>query len=438
MKRRAELLGGAVLLSLIAGCAGAPSGAGMPGAGAPEDTSHKKTALELLRSSEGEQVWGTGWAVAISGDGSEYVLTRPYIRDPMAGDYGNASIYAGNREVHDHALILEDERLATGLYGYSAAVSPDKSLVLLGAPGYAPKAPGAVYFYGRPAEGWKDAKTDPFLFSIPGAPGAGFGSALALSGASGTTVVVGAPSEGIGGQAVCFFRPPKGWAEPKSGLQAKTLGIGNPRPGDRFGVSVAISRDDGIIVVGAPGRDGGKGAVYVFRKPKAGWMEVTDLIPIQLPEGAAGDRFGEAVAISDNGKLIVVGAPGADGGVGSVRVIRTDSLDGGKLTLERLAVNTEHRGFGIAVDVSTDGSIIAVGSLGTELRGAVRAYRSESRTWSDGILLGEWIQRVDLPAAERSLFGFSLDLSDAGDLLLIGKPGFDKGRGGHELLDLTR
>jgi FG-GAP repeat len=86
-------------------------------------------------------------------------------------------------------------------------------------------------------------------------------------------------------------------------------------PGDRLGAAVAIGdvNGDGCadIVAGAPGM-GGSGAVLVLRGSPAGVATV----PVVLPGGAPGDRFGTAVALAArlDGEVddLWIGAPGAD------------------------------------------------------------------------------------------------------------------------------
>ncbi len=77
-----------------------------------------------------------------------------------------------------------------------------------------------------------------------------------------------------------------------------------------FGAAVSVR--DGVLLVGAPDADDGRGAAYVFvRDPNANedaWGTPVDRL---VPADDLGrfDRFGEAVAIDDD-RTILVGAPG--------------------------------------------------------------------------------------------------------------------------------
>ncbi len=87
--------------------------------------------------------------------------------------------------------------------------------------------------------------------------------------------------------------------------------------GDRFGISVAISGD--TAVVGAFQDDGNRGSAYVFVRPGGGWPgALNEDAKLTASDGAAGDRFGDSVAIS--GDTAVVGASSDDGNRGSTYV----------------------------------------------------------------------------------------------------------------------
>jgi hypothetical protein len=72
-------------------------------------------------------------------------------------------------------------------------------------------------------------------------------------------------------------------------------------PKDGFGSSVAMSGD--TAVVGAPGRNGSRGAAYVFVRNGATWLQQAELT---AADGAASDAFGASVATS--GGTVIVGA----------------------------------------------------------------------------------------------------------------------------------
>ncbi|MFF2494874.1 FG-GAP repeat protein [Agromyces sp. NPDC058064] len=149
-----------------------------------------------------------------------------------------------------------------------------------------------------------------------------FGSAVAVSG---DRVVAGAPNgdaDEIDFGAVYVYEADGsgGWAERK-------LTASDGAAGDQFGNAVAVSGDR--IVVGAPSDDDrgtGSGSVYVFEADGSGeWAEHK----LTASDGESNDWFGHAVAVS--GDRIVVGAPFDDDGAsgsGSVYVFEPDGSGG--------------------------------------------------------------------------------------------------------------
>jgi len=148
-----------------------------------------------------------------------------------------------------------------------------------------------------------------------------FGHSVAISG---TRAVVGAPSDDTGGtdtggahvydfDAAMPMRP------------AVTLRTASLMPGDRFGISVAMSGTR--VVVGAAGNDSGArdtGSAYVYDLAR-----VTPTVPLAVlnnPAPAINDAFGWAVSISDN--WLVVGAPVDDTGAGQAGGVYVYDLAG--------------------------------------------------------------------------------------------------------------
>ena len=97
-------------------------------------------------------------------------------------------------------------------------------------------------------------------------------------------------------------------------LQKGKLSASDGKWNSLFGNSVSVSHDGTLISVGAPQSEVGKnvsqGAVYVFTKPTKGWLATSQFTAkLTTSDGNAGDLFGESVAISADGKTIVIGAP---------------------------------------------------------------------------------------------------------------------------------
>lgn len=88
--------------------------------------------------------------------------------------------------------------------------------------------------------------------------------------------------------------------------QQKSMGT-DPATGDLFGSSVALSGDGNDALIGAPGANGGRGAIFYFTLGVAGWSLVQELTSSDAVEG---DRFGCSISLSPDGSTVVVGADG--------------------------------------------------------------------------------------------------------------------------------
>ena len=141
------------------------------------------------------------------------------------------------------------------------------------------------------------------IFSTPRGVGAQFGNAVAVSG---DTMVIGARHDSTtasqAGAALVYVRNGSNWTQ-----QAKLL-ANDGALGDKFGYAVAVSEN--TIVVGAYNDDGtfaDTGAAYVFTRSGTTWTQQQKLT---AGDGTASDEFGNAVAIQ--GDTIAVGAHFAD------------------------------------------------------------------------------------------------------------------------------
>ena len=394
---------------------GGASGEGAFPAGSPEDV-----AFQRLQKSGKDG--GVGLSVAASGDGSVWLRSSPYTLLPGGKDFiGMAALFESGKE--KASALFFDENSANLLFGASCALSPDGSLAVFGAPETSPGGTGYIFGYLRHPDG-----SYPLWFRIP-AQGKGWlwGMDVDVSGGGGKTVVIGAPGEDGHGRVHYFLAPEGGWPEADdSNIRKGYLGAGGAQPGDEFGRSVAVSKDDSTIIVGSPGKNGGQGIVYLFTKPAEGWLHTRDLVPLDLAD-AQGDRFGQSVAVSGDGAVIAAGAPGAADGAGGVYII-TIPKDGGEPKFVFFPAEND-RGMGISVDVSADGKTVAAGGYGREYSGTLKVYRSESGNWDDSKQIADWFGDPAKPEQKGAMLGYSFELVDDGSKLFGGIPFYKDGGG---------
>lgn len=143
----------------------------------------------------------------------------------------------------------------------------------------------------------------------------------------------------------------------------------DPEDYAEFATALALSRDGRVMVVGAPrqnvGGNNDQGQVYVFRRQADdSWNEVQKLT---APDGAAEDHFGTAVAIANAPDYtIVVGAPDFDDTIGAAYAFPYNGTNWNVGV--NLSITDPNGGFsnfrGEAVAISIDGSTIFVGAPG--------------------------------------------------------------------------
>jgi hypothetical protein len=135
------------------------------------------------------------------------------------------------------------------------------------------------------------------------ATGDNFGTAVALDG---DTALVGAPSHTVGshteqGAAYVFTLSGTTWT------WRATLTASDGAAIDDFGAAVALSGDTALV--GAPfhkvGSNTYQGAAYVFTRSGTSWSQQGG--DLTASDGAAGDQFGDSVALS--GDTALVGVP---------------------------------------------------------------------------------------------------------------------------------
>ncbi|WP_435105690.1 FG-GAP repeat protein [Arhodomonas sp. AD133] len=267
---------------------------------------------------------------------------------------------------------------------------------------------GVVYLFDGTADG---AEPVAMLQATDGELADGFGAAVAVSD---DAVLVGAPgvllSELNEGAAYLFERDGDAWSQVAK-LRRETVG-----KNDMTGVAVAL--DDGVAVVGSPGADAAgtdSGVALIYERGESAWTKVATLTP-----EAAGERFGSAVA-ADRDRILV----GASGNVrtkettGSAYVFERG--DNGWQQAARLTPSdgAGGDGFGDAVALTGDRALVGAhfADLGGSDEGAAYVFEQADGRWNE-------VAKLTAPKpADRDQFGHAVAL--AGGVALVGAPRFD-------------
>jgi len=384
-------------------------------------------------------------------DPSPYLVVGAYGDDVDAGNSGAAFVWrrSGAAWVQE-AKLKAPVPTPNAAFGWSVSAFrresqpqpslPERSFIAAGAYRHAEgtqPASGAVFLFARnantPIGQWPLART---VRRANAPAGELFGYSVALTRINidaAETLVVGAPKvSGTGRVFVYRVLTDDNLALPGP----RTLAFPNATANTDFGWSVAIdplvpdpntpadpALRRAIIAAGAPGYSNGIGRVRLFERN----LGATSIFPASgttiAPPGSdasAGMRFGEAVAISDN--LVAVGAPGRNGGRGSVYVFRRTGFTSSvgvwlfaqKLEIGSSAVEGDRFGASVALETEPDGTVtLVVGAprrdvstaLGVQAdAGSIFVYRRLPSATSF-TLVGE---RAAFDARRGDEFGFSL------------------------------
>ncbi len=285
--------------------------------------------------------------------------------------------------------------------GYGSAVAMGDGVAFVSQPGN-DYAPGFVYMYRTAGGQWAPAGR---LAAPDSARADGFGSAVALDG---STLMVSSSTNGNNRGKVYVFSG--------SGTQWKSAQeLTITADSGRFGQSIMLAGN--MAAISAPALDGGKGAVYLFKRSGSQWTRDT---MIQPSDAEARSGFGSSVAMQ--GDLMVIGAVGADSGVGTAYVYRKAGTGWTQEAKLRLPGLDGRAGMGSSVAIK-DGDVYVGIPQGFGFTGAVAIFTHDTarKRWTSR----ERLQAFD--AAGGSRFGSSIAF--VGNEIWVSAPGAGRGMG---------
>lgn len=285
-------------------------------------------------------------------------------------------------------------------FAWSIDMTSDGNIMLVGAYN-SNYASGNVYEFQRVNNVWAQTQSLPLdVFTEF------FGYSVAVSG-DGLTAVVGSPNSDA---AHCYAKISGNW------LYRQQLTGQDTSMGDKFGLSVTVSGDGKTLAVGARGHNNGQGAVYVYLRSNDVWTFQAKLVPTDIADN---NYFGACVALSYNGNTLAVGAYGKSLSTGAVLIwTRTDGVWGGQ---QEFSSNDPVSGslFGYSVALSSNGSVCVVGAPGkNSMVGAGYVYVYSNGVWTQK----QKLVRTTSGTAEidKARFGSSVSVSDDGEVVVVG------------------
>ena len=366
----------------------------------------KQKVHQLMRPNERGEF---GAAMALSRDGSTLAIGAPDADAVDAINGGQVHIFV--LKLHDRRWELQATLQATPgtaepgeAFGSAVALSDDGNTLAVGdtednGPSNNPalKGSGAVSLFERVGTIWtrKRVLRDTQLIA-----NAHYGASVALTG-DGRKLVVGAPDKAIAGVArvgtVNVWTRSDGWGSDQPAPTRVVLSLPNdvlgPPNEARFGEDVKISSGGLDLAVATPGRLLGingaivrTGAVYVY-------TAIMDYYPWSVQARLNPSRpmgYAKAIALSQNGRALVVGAPEDSGPIqgteseGSVYIYRRDSNTSWFATLIKAPTTYQYARFGSSVSIEPQGNAVAVGapsdSSDADFAGAVYLFSAISPT----------------------------------------------------------
>lgn len=370
-----------------------------------------------------------GYGVSMSDDGRRLAIGGRY-NDTDGFRRGCVRIYEWQPQLDYTGNLVPDQwyQYYPTIYGEGAGdeagwdvhMSADGKRVFVGGPYNDDAGSDAGHFraYSVPYLFW-ELRGESFDLPLKNAP-ANTASPLALS-SDGLRLACGLPeNEEIGGvdsgtvEVYEYDAVTAVWSQ-----MGSTFGGGLH---DRLGDAVDLSGDGSILAIGVSGWDvsSDEGAVRVYEWNGSVWNQLgSDIVG-----AASGDRFGKAVALSEDGTRLLVGAPSNDDGGTDAGQVQVYDWNGSVWSqvgsdLNGQATNTGWE-FGEVVDIAGDGLSFVVGAPlygayigGLQFRyGAAFIYK-----WSGS----DWVQVGDEIVGNSSVrsFGEAVSIADSGTRIAL-------------------
>lgn len=288
--------------------------------------------------------------------------------------------------------------------GASTAISGDGNYAVIAGSNHTVSGKvnvGVIYVYKRTGANWEYSAE----LTIAGAPAENqLGWDCALSYDGGVLVSRAYGSTGSGDVYV-FKRIGNSWSQVRISTGTKTYA-------DQ---SVAISSDGNTIAVSNTLHNVDQGCVDIYSWSGLAWIKTTTLIPT---DPSSNSFFGKGVAISGNGKIVIVGHGGA-----VKKAVYVFELVGSTWSQKAKLIPSDATGmlkFGFSLSVSMDGSVIVAGDYevtidGIANSGKVHIFRFNNTTWIQTHVLTK-------PLSETgTYYGYNAKISGDGGTISVGQ-----------------
>ncbi len=305
-----------------------------------------------------------GASVALSSDGDTAIIGGP--GDNRGTGAAWAFTRSGSTWIQQGPKLTADDASGAALEGSSVALSADGSTALSG--GYGDDGfRGAGWVFTRSGASWR--QQGPKLVgagAIGGFDDQGWSAALSSDGG---TALIGGPGDNSGAGAAWVFTRSSGstWSQ-----QAKLV-VGG-RAGAAAGSSVSLSGDGSTALIGGPNDNNQVGAAWVFTRGSGStWSQQATL---NGADASGASYEGVSVALSSDGNMALLGGPGDNHGTGAMWQFDRDAsgqwVQQGPKLVGSGATGAAYQG--ISVALSSDGNTALVGGPYDNGKGAFWGY----------------------------------------------------------------
>ncbi len=210
---------------------------------------------------------------------------------------------------------------------------------------------------------------------------------------------------------------------PLIGMSQTQIGqdITGDMPEDKFGHGVALSADGSVMAVSAPGNDNNgtdAGHIRVYSKTSGTWTQIGQDI-----EGTnADDQIGYKIAISEDGTTVAFSALSAKRTTNNIShrgyVSIYKYLNNSWTKVGQDIIDTESVQFGLSISLSSNGSTIAISSPGIQSTffEQIQVYKNTTGSWQK---IGGFrrIDNIENDNISPNYYGWNVSLSGDGTVI---------------------
>lgn len=370
--------------------------------------------LNVVQSVTDNSSYKTTWTVT-GMDAGVTLYVRARYKGTLTGysNWTNPTVFTTKNvypSVESASIVSPDNTYA--LFGQSVAMTRDGTIIVMTSPDLYENdvSFGAFYVYEKVNSSWVQQYKGKSLIAAD----TDYGISVAIND-SGDTIIIGARSDRLAlgnlsilsGRAHIYKKTGGAWL-----LEATIKGDAyDTEAQERFGTSVSLDSTGNVALIGAPLGNSGKGYAYIYRRDGTTWAREAKIQPT-----VATTAFGTAVSLSSDG--IYAAISGLPSKAYVFKYATGTWSEQGILTPDVTGTD----GFGYSIAINDVGDAVLVGAYSSTLtqshQGCVYVFTRSTNTWSKQSLI------MPPNPISSEFFGSTVDLNSAGDVAIIGAPGY--------------